>query len=276
MNPRFPIVAFALLALLAAGCGSSRGLDAVAPDDAFNQAMAEYQRGRFDRAADAFQHVFTFGRTHEYATDAQYYLAHSYYKSGQFLLAANEFTRFAEIYRADPRAEEAAFMRAMSYYELSPPFQLDQTDTETAITFFQLFLSQYPQSERVQVAADRMMELREKLAEKQFHTGRLYERRGLFQAAAISYNAVLERYPLSSFADDALLGVTRSYVAFANASVPARQAERFGRALESYERLIQLFPDSELIPQAEVLYGQALAGYRAAGGTGFGDTTAGR
>jgi outer membrane protein assembly factor BamD len=259
MNPRI-LFSLLLIGLVAAGCGTSRHLDAASPEEAYRLGLQEFERGRYDRAIEAFQNVYTFGRTHEWAVDTQYYLAHAYYRSGQHLLAANEFDRFAELYRTDGRAEEAAFMRAQSYYHLSPPFQLDQTDTEHAIANFQRFISQYPQSERVREAGQRITELREKLAQKQFETGRLYERRGLFEAAGISYLAVLERYPTSAFTPEALLAATRVYTQFARRSVPERQAERYRRAVEAYERLAQLFPESPRVAEGRALYQEALAG----------------
>ena len=112
--------------------------------------------------------------------DAQLFLARSYYNDEQFILAASEFTRFMELYRNDPRAPQAEYERAMAYYRQSPEYQLDQTDTERAISYFQLFLDRHPGSEFVDEAEVRVRELREKLAHKQYATGGLYEQRELY------------------------------------------------------------------------------------------------
>ena len=103
-------------------------------------------------------------------------------------------------------------------------------------------------------------ELREKLARKQFQTGRLYERRKLFEAAIISYEVVLGGYSTSPFADDALLGVLRAQVGFAANSIVARQADRYQAALDTYDRLLQLFPSSPLLTEAERYYDRAFTG----------------
>ena len=238
------------LLLLAAGCSSGNRIASETPEEAFEKGLAFYERGKYDRAVEYFQHVFDFGRTNPSAADAQYYLAKSYFEDEQYLLSANEFTRFVELYRGDERAEEGEYGRAMSYVRLSPPYQLDQTDTQTALTYLRLYLSKYPEGEHAAELAAYTGELRAKLAKKQFEIAELYERRELYEAAALSYEGVIEKYPDSEYADDALLGAVRSYRAYAEASIPSRQPERYQQAADTYARLVQLFPQSPLLGEA--------------------------
>ncbi len=243
-----------LLIAFAAGCSSGNRIDAETPEAAFEKGLALYERGKYDRSVEYFQHVFDFGRTNPAAADAQYYLAKAYYEDKQYLLSANEFTRFVELYRGDERVEEGAYLRAMSYYKLSPPYQLDQTDTLTGLTYIRLYLSTYPNGEHAAEMGAITEELRAKLAKKQVEIAQLYERRELFEAAAISFDQVLEKYPDSEYADDALLGALRNYKAFAEASIPSKQPERYQKAADAYDRLVQLFPQSPLIGAAESVY----------------------
>lgn len=246
--------------VLVAGCSSSGRLRYTTPEEAFERGMALFERGKYQRATEYFQGVFDFGRTSELAADAQLYLARSYYEDRQYILAASEYTRFIDLYRNDPRVEQAEFERALSYYHLSPTYALDQTDTRRAIDYLNLFLNRYPQSELAGEAEARIQELREKLAHKQVETAGLYERRELYEAAALSYESAFDRYPDTAWADEALLGAIRSFIAFAEQSIRERQEERYQRAVENYERLVQLFPDSPHLKEAERLYEQALAG----------------
>ncbi|MDX1532261.1 MAG: outer membrane protein assembly factor BamD, partial [Rhodothermales bacterium] len=244
------------------------GVRSESAEAAYERGLELYERGKYDRAVEYFQHVFDFGRANEWADDAQYFLAQSYFQDRQYLLAANEFTRFVELYRQDARVEEGEYLRALSYYRLSPPYQLDQTDTETALTYLRLYLAKYPQGERAEEVGRMIEELRAKLAKKQYETAGLYERRELYEAAALSYEDVLERYPDSEYADDALLGALRNYKAFAEASIRERQEERYQLAAAAYERLVQLFPESPLLKDAEAVYAdvdRALRRYDAEG-----------
>lgn len=247
-----------IAAVVSAGCGSSGRLRYDSPQEAYERGMQHFESGRYSRAAEYFQGVFDYGRTSDVAPDAQLQLARSYYRNGEYILAANEYTRFISTYRNDPRSEQAEFERARSYYQLSPQYELDQTNTRQALTYMQLFLDRYPNSELAPQAEERIRELREKLAHKEFSSAELYERRELYEAAAINYERVFDQYPDTKWADDALLGAVRSYVAFSELSIEARQEERLQAAINNYERLVQLFRESPLVKEAEPLYEQAV------------------
>ena len=255
-----------LVVSLLAGCGSSGPPTFGSAQEAYDRAAAEYERERYDRAVEYLRAALDFGRTGELADDAQLLLARAYAKDRQYLLAGNEYTRFIEFYRADPRVERAAYERIEAYAALSPRFELDQTDTRQALTYVALFEQQFPQSEfadEVAAVADR---LREKLARKEYEGGRLYERREMYEAAVTYYRNVLAEYPTSAYADDALLGALRAQTLYAENSVRARQQERYREALDVYQQLATLFPQSPLLPEAEGVYDQAYRGFRATGG----------
>ena len=246
---KFLIIPFLLLA----GCSGSGRLSYDSPSDAYEKGLSYYEAGRYNRAAQYFQGVFDFGRTHEWAADAQLYLARSYRKNGDYILAASEYTRFSELYRADPRAADAEFERAMTFFERSPQIELDQTDTRRGVEVFNLYIQLYSDHDSVGVAIQRVGELRRKLADKQFHAAMLYERRGLYQAAALSYDVVFDKFPDTPLADDALLGAMRCYIEFSAQSIEARQPERLQQAITHYQRLLDLFPESEVMDEAREL-----------------------
>ena len=256
---RFVQTGLLLLGLIvfAAGCTGSERVISNNPEDAYNQAKRLYDNGNYTRAIEHFQNVFNYGRTSEWAADAQFYLAESYLQTEQYLLAADEFTRFVNLYRQDERAEEAAFKRALAYYRLSPPYQLDQSDTRQAINYLRLFVEQYPTSQYAERAGTMLQELRNKLAHKEYDAAQLYERRELFEAAALTYERVLEKYPETKWADDALLGAIQAHMQYSQASIRSKQEQRLQRALDNYQRFTQLFPNSPLMEEAERLYKQA-------------------
>lgn len=248
-----------LVLLFLTACGGSNRLRYENAEQAFHRGMEDYERGRWDRATEFFRGALSFGRTSPQAVDAQYYLGWAHYNNREYVLAASEFNRFATMYRNDPRAAEAEFYRAMSYYQQSPVYQLDQTESQRALQDFQLFATRYPDSEYAERAEEKILELRDKLAQKQFEAARLYERRRMHEAAALMFERVFDLYPDSSpWAERALLAAMENYVRYAEESVETRQAERYDLAIRSYERLVQLFPGSEYIPEAERLHRQII------------------
>ncbi len=246
--------------LLCAGCLGSSRLRYESAQEAYEKGMEFSEDGKYERAAQYLQAVFDFGRTHEWADDAQLQLARTHRAAGEYILSASEYARFTELYRADPRIPDVEFERAMTYFERSPEFELDQSNTERGIEVFYVYMQRYPDHDSVEVARQRVLELREKLALKQFANAGLYERRGLFEAAALSYEVVFDEYPDTDRAVDALVGAIRCYIEFSDQSVEQRQPERLQKAIDHYERLIQLFPDSEYLDEAERLYVRAREG----------------
>ena len=252
------------LSFALSGCGASSGVVADNAEEAYNKGMNAYAEGKYDRAIEYLRATLDFGRSGEWADEAQLYLARAYYETGQYLLAAAEFDRFGDLYPSDARTEEARLGEIQSYYHLSPPYDLDQTDTDRAVVLIRTFMANYPNSVFAQDVVAMLEELREKLARKGFESGQFYEGRGFYEAAVLTYQAMLESYPTSPYADDALLGALRAQIAFAEASVRDRQAERFADALALYDRFVELFPNSPLLHEAEALYDRAYAGRRRA------------
>lgn len=256
MTRLFRPLAGLLVVLMLPACSTGR-LRYDTPQEAYQKGMADFERERYDRAAEYFQAVLTFGRAGEYADDAQLYLARSYARSDQHILAASEYTRFAQLYRGDPRVAEAEFERAMQYVQQSPGYQLDQTQTEAAVQTLQLFVNRFPEHEKRAEAEALIADLRAKMARKAYESGLLYERRELYEAAAITFERAFQDFPDAAYADESLLGAIRMYVAYADESIAARQAERYGKAVELYERFVEIFPSSSHLRDAEDLYTRA-------------------
>jgi outer membrane protein assembly factor BamD len=240
--------------VLLVGCSNSSRVRYDSPLEAYTKGMEAYNDGRFRTATEYFQGVFDFGRTHEWAAESQLFLARSYRGAREYLLAANEFGRFIQIYRSDDRVPDAEYELALTYLDRSPAFDLDQDPTEDAIGQFRLFISRNPNHKLVPEAQKRILELREKLAMKMYSVGEQYERRQLYKAAAFAYESVFDNYYDSDVADNALLGAVRSYYLFAQESILASREERLLKAEENYDRLLQIFPNSPVLKDAELVY----------------------
>ncbi len=260
------LAALVLLCTVAPGC-SGGAVAANSADEAFARAEDALARRKYDRAVELYRTTLDFGRTGEVADDAQLGIARAYAGTKQYLIAGAEFTRFIDLYRTDARVEDASYERILAYAALSPTYELDQTDTKTALQYIDAFLVQYPAGTHATEVQTLSAALRDKLAHKQYEEGRLYERRELYEAAVLSYQALLATYPGSPYADDALAGAVGAQVRFATNSVPARQAERYREALRLYGQLTSLFPQSPVLAAAQADYDRAYAGLRAADAT---------
>lgn len=227
------VVVIALLTL--AGCGPKETpLAQLEPDALWTRADTEFRAEEWDDAQAAFQ-AFVFNYpTHPRIQEARYMLALSYYEGEEYVTAAQEFARLADDYPQGPWADDSRYRTCLSYRELSPKPQLDQEYTRGAIDHCTSLVTFYPESDFVPEARTIVDDMRTKLARKVLESGDYYFRRNAFDSAIIYYEDVLEQYPNTSVAPQALLKIVRAY-------------ERIGydeEAEEARQRLLRAYPGS--------------------------------
>lgn len=220
-------------------------------EEAYEKAMTMYDNEDYAQASSAFETVISIGRGTEVGKEAQYKLAESYFKNGQYLLAASEYNRYASLYPKSDKRQEADFNRALCYFKLSPKYKLSQKHTRQAIDLFELYISRYPDSEKVKQASSYIDQLRVKLARKMYDAAKLYQRIDEYEAAAIYYGMTTEKYPETSWAEKAKVDQIYAFIQFARRSVDSKKEERYQKAIDSYEQYVQLFPQGNNREQAE-------------------------
>lgn len=225
------------------GCKNER---LIQPGDsvtvAYKKAMWMYRNKKYSNAVSAFKTVINVGRGTDYGKFGHFYLAQTYFKNEQYLLASEAYKRFLSLYPNAPKADKAQFMEAYSYVKLSPRYRLSQKYTHTAIEKMKIFIDKYPSSKKVEKAAQCITKLRNKLAHKMFHAAELYDRLDQYQAAVTYYELVINQYPETNWAEQALSQQIETYLEYANKSVRWKQVDRYKKAVEGYETYLQLFP----------------------------------
>jgi outer membrane protein assembly factor BamD len=261
MSTTRTIYSVLVIVMIAFSMGACANKKAIKPGDtvdvAFDKAKALYDKQKYGDAARAFETVLSLGRGSDQAREAQYLLADSYFKNKEYLISASEYRRYVTFYPRSERREEAEFMEAYSYYKISPRFKLDQTDTERAITLLRVFIGKYPDSQKTNEAALLVDEMRNKLAKKSFTSANMYFNLKLYSSAAMYYQITLDNFPETEYAEQSLVKQIQSHVLFADMSVQERQAERYQKAIESWQRYIQLFPNGKNRSTAESHYNAA-------------------
>ena len=244
-----------LLFLLLSSC---RDRDLIRPGDTVEVAVKKanklFQDERYGQAAEAYEVVVSIARGTDIGKEAQFMLARSYYKNEQYLIAASEFERYRNLYPRDPKRQEADFLNALCHYHLSPRYKLDQTYTKKAIELFNLYISRYPDADRVMDADGYILELRNKLARKAYNAADLYMRMRSYRAAAIYYGVTIDEYPESEWGQKALAEQIYTYNIYAENSIADKQYERYLKAEEAYQKFVQLFPRGKYRQDAEEYY----------------------
>lgn len=186
------------------GCSSTVDTSKLSAEEHYNYAYKLYNDEDYEKAVQEFQNFILQYPGSTFNDDAQFYLGMTYYKRKQFLLGAYEFSKLIKNIPASPFVPDAQFMLAESYYNLSPAFSLDQAYTKKAIEEYQAFIDFFPANPKAEEADRKIKEMNEKLAQKEYQSGLIYERMG-YEAAAIKYyGTVVDTYHDTKFAPMAL------------------------------------------------------------------------
>ncbi len=215
------------------------------------KAIEYYYNEDYNRALGLLTDIIPSFRGTAQAEQLNYYYAMALYNQGDYILAAHYFKTFTQGFPRSEHAEEFLFMSAYCKYLLSPRASLDQTPTREAIREFQGFANRYPNSQRLEQANQLIDELREKLEDKAFKSAMLYFNIRDYMAAVRSFQNVIRDFPDTQFREEAMFYILRSHFLFAENSIQARQLERFQDAVDAHRRLVNRYPETEFLLQAD-------------------------
>lgn len=217
-----PVIAAAMAAatLLTAGCAGGAGsanedVAYVARDveTLYSEAKRRLDQGNTRLAAALFDEV---ERQHPYspwARRAQLMSAFSYYAARDYNQAIQSAQRFLSIHPGNKDAPYAYYLVALSYYEQISDVQRDQSITEQARTALREVDRRFPNSEYAADARLKLDLVNDHLAGKEMEIGRFYQKSGLWLAAQLRFQNVIEEYETTSHAAEALYRLVESSLA---------------------------------------------------------------
>jgi outer membrane protein assembly factor BamD len=218
-NPSF--VLFALLLALTVGCTNKKSVNPLAnvgskqPDKVlFDRAMDAMKHNRFDVARMTLQTLINTYPDSEFIARAKLAVADSWYAEGgttAMQQAEIEYKDFRTFFPNMPEAAEAQLKVANIHYEQMEKPDRDYTHAMRAEEEYRALIQEYPDSKLVPQAKQRLREVQEVLAEREFVIGRFYYLRLAYPAAIARLKTLVDRYPLYSGADQALYLLGQSY-----------------------------------------------------------------
>jgi len=184
-----------LIGTLAVSCGGSRSVADLGARELFEQGLNHYEEDKYRQSSEYFQALVFNYPGNSIVDTAQYYLGLSYFGNEEYELAAIEFNRLAVNYPSSVFFENAVFMKAVAYFEATPDhYGLDQSELERAITLFEDFLIDFPESPLVEDAQTYLLKARTRLDHKLYEAGIVYERIGAPRAAEKYFQKVIDDY----------------------------------------------------------------------------------
>jgi len=230
-------IAAAILILvgLSGGCASAPRYQGMDADQLFELGARSFEEGDWDETVRVFERFVFSDPTDSRIVQARMYLARAYYNREDYLTAVSEFSRILDRHPGDPLAPDAGLGTCKSYVALSPHIERDQAYTAQAFTACDNVVQDFGRTEQAAEAEALRDQMREKLARKELSRGDFYFQRKLYDSGIIYYNGLLESYPNTRAAAEALLRLYQSYTEIGWES----------EAQDARDRLLRDFPDSE-------------------------------
>lgn len=228
---------------------------ATQPDkELYDKALYSIKHGRYDVARLQLQALLNTYPDSEYQMRAKLAIGDSWYREGgtaALTQAESEYKDFITFFPTAPEAAEAQMRVADIYYRQMEKPDRDYSKTERAEQEYRLMIQQFPDSPLVPRARQRLREVQEVLAERQYEIGYFYTGRLNWSAAIARYQTVVDTYPLYSKADLTLVGLGDAYAAQARyiagmkgpEAIKAKLMKVYNdKAAAEYDRVLTNYP----------------------------------
>lgn len=219
----FPLI----LSFLLSGCSIFGGQEEVVAEEnwgverIYAEAKAALDMADYPSAISYYEQLearFPFGA---YAQQALIESAYAYYKNDDAETAIATIDRFMRVYPLNENIDYALYLRGLVNFHRDIGFlgkyiprdetQRDPASALAALNDFKALVNRYPESRYGEDAAQRIVYLRNRLAQHEVHVANYYMRRTSFIAAANRARYVIENYPRTPAMPDALTIMAKAY-----------------------------------------------------------------
>ena len=196
-----------ILSIMISSCSSNEEMpdERLLEKELYDQAQLRLKEGSYStaiRSLEALESRFPFGR---YAEQAQAELIYAYYMNSQFEASQSAAERFINLHPRHTHSGYAYYMKGLASFTddsglFSRYFQSDLAKREVVMaqqSFDELsdFIARYPDSKYVPHAKQRMIYLRNLLAQHEVYVADFYMKRGAYLAAIGRAKYVIEHLP---------------------------------------------------------------------------------
>ena len=214
MSRRISFIAVGLLLLLTVACTNKKSVNPLAnvgskqPDKVlFDKAMDAMRHNKFDVARLTLQTLINTYPDSEFIARAKLAVGDSWYAEGgaaALAQAEQEYSDFQIFFPNMPEAAEAQLKIANIHYQQMEKADRDFTNAKRAEDEYRRLILTYPDNRLVPEAKQRLLEVQEVLADREFEVGRFYYLRESYPASIARLQSLVDKYPLYSRADEAL------------------------------------------------------------------------
>ena len=234
------------IALVSCATGSQALLppDTARPDQfLWEHGLESLEMRRWADARTYFQQIIDGYPQSEFRPDAKLGIGDSYLGEGSAesgVLATNEFQEFLAFYPTNTRADYAQYKLGMTHFEQMRAAARDQSETVAALTEFDVFFENYPDSPLTAEVRANWRVARDRLSEASLGIGLHYFRTQWYPGAIDRFREVLRDDPGFSRRDRVYFYLAESL----------SRTDKTAEAIPYFERLLTEFDSSDHVDDA--------------------------
>jgi len=234
------------------------------PDkELFDKAMLAMKKGKYDVARLDLQTLLNTYPETEYAMRAKLAIGDTWYKEGgsaALTQAEGEYKDFITFFPNTPEAAEAQMKVGDIYFQQMEKPDRDPQNAVHAEQEYRTMLQDFPDSPLVPRAKQRLREVQEVLAQRQYEIGAFYATHNNWPATIARLQTVSDSYPLFSRSDLTLIALGDAYANQAALAgrlniPPAAKAQLVkvfnDRAAAAWERVVTRYPMAPHVEDAK-------------------------
>jgi outer membrane protein assembly factor BamD len=255
-----PLATFVVIALIATSCSKFRKIER--SEDwrvKYEAGLNYFAKKDYYHSSILFESILPIVRGLPEGEKVEFNLAYCQYYEKLYLLASDQFKTFYETYGRSSFAQEANFMYAYSLYVSSPDHNKDQSSSIEAMAAMQNFLNRYPGSEFMNQAVEVITVSQQKLEQKGFENARQYIKLRMYGAAVVAFDDFKKNFPDSKYLEEAAYLKVQAEFELAKVSIPSKQLDRYTNTVEFYKELVDNFPNSPFLKDAQRFYSESLS-----------------
>jgi outer membrane protein assembly factor BamD len=224
-TPLFRLLVLFFLGSLLLACSSKGGTKDPYQDQSaetiYNKATVALKKAQYSRAVEAYESLdaqYPFG---DYTEKAHLDIIYAYYRFNELPAAMRAADRYIRLHPRSPNLDYVYYMRGLikstegiSFAARYLPLDLTKRDSNNekeAFNYFQELLTLYPDSPYSPDARQRLIAMRNHLAQEQLNVAEFYMRRGAYLAAANRAQGVVENFPQTPAVNKSLVLMVDAY-----------------------------------------------------------------
>ena len=234
------------------------------PDkELFDKAMIALKKGKYDVARLDLQTLLNTYPDSEYQMRAKLAVGDTWYKEGgsaALTQAESEYKDFITFFPNTPEAAEAQMKVADIYFQQMQKPDRDPQNVIHAEAEYRQMIEQFPDSTLIPRAKQRLREVQEVMAQREFEVGQFYASQENWAGAIARLQTVADTYPLFSHSDQTLITIGDAYASEGARAqmlnIPAKAKTELvkaynQRAADAYDKVVTNYAMSPHVEDAK-------------------------